>query len=59
MNDEKILRLMRNQSWQRAKAEIFNTLVTHSQNREKYEAMTMIFAEFVSKIEAANLVEFP
>ena len=56
MNEDKIIRTMRLQAWERAKGELNAVLQTYW-NDQKYIAIVGEINEFIEKVETEGLVE--
>jgi len=57
MNEDKIIRTMRLQAWERAKGELKAVLQTYWGSTSNYGAMNGEIKDFVKKIEERGLVE--
>ena len=60
MTDEKIIRTLRSQAWERAKGELQAVLVTYWDGHtkdEKFKAMNAAVDDFVERVEDNGLAE--
>ncbi len=57
MNDEMIAQILRNQAWERAKAELQCMVVTFYGNGRQLNLLTVEIDAFVAKIEGDGLQE--
>lgn len=57
MNDERILKTLRYQAWERAKGELRSILQTYWNETEKFNKVDKAIEEFIAKIENEGTVE--
>jgi hypothetical protein len=57
MMEEKILRTLRAQAWERAKGELRSVLQTYWGEEKKFSDMDEAVSEFIEKVEGHGLAE--
>jgi len=57
MESERILRVLRQQAWQRAKGELQAVLVTYWGEKTTFEAIDKLIADFTEAVDEGALAE--